>query len=200
MKLSIRYQILATVLGLVMSSVGAYLVYATEFIVRDKLAYAYDLNASLAHTRAQEIRSSIETLVGKLRFLAAAQYKANTSEIHDRTEPLFSAKSDITSLEIWERRGPRFVQTHHVTQPATLTKLNITPRDIARAHREAGLTPEVARAEKVLLRNTSLPPDIALVTVAVSSRDGRGVIIADVDPTQLVQLLGSSKAVPHDAH
>ncbi len=194
MRLSIRYQVLAVISILVIASVGTYVVVATDYIIRDKLAYIYDLNASLAHTRAQEIEAALETLTGKLRFIAAAQYdEARTDKLHGGIWPLFGTSTEVAALEIWERRESRFVQTFQVTREPLLAQLEINAADLVLAHRQAGITPEVVVAEGVLLRNTSVATRAAVLTLALASDDGRGVLIADLDPSALVRLLDSSE-------
>jgi two-component system NtrC family sensor kinase len=70
LRVSIRYKILALMGGLLIAAMGAYLWLAIDLFEKDKLAYVYDLNSTLAKTVGEEVRSAIGSLKDKLDYLA----------------------------------------------------------------------------------------------------------------------------------
>ena len=65
----IRYQIVALVVLLLVGAISAHLVYANQLVREDKLAYVQELNASLAHTKSEEVRAALEATLARLGFL-----------------------------------------------------------------------------------------------------------------------------------
>ncbi|MEO1481949.1 MAG: HAMP domain-containing sensor histidine kinase [Myxococcota bacterium] len=190
--ISIRYQILLTVILLVGGSLSAYLVFATQFITNDKLAYIYDLNASLAHTRAQEVRARIETLTGEIGLVAASGRSAGPGVSAAGLQSLLAKRNDLVAVELWARRGDEFEKRLELVNEEAQLRLGLGPDRRSIAHQEAGISPDSASRERLLIRNTSQAPDIAMLTMTISPIDRSWVAIADVDPSGLAQVLGNS--------
>ena len=54
------------------------------------------------------------------------------------------------------------------------------------------LVPELLAAERVVLQNASLAPDVALLRLGVSTPDGDLLVVADLRPDRLLRIFGRS--------
>jgi two-component system, NtrC family, sensor kinase len=192
MKISIRYQLLALIVGIVAAAMLAFTYLASNLFIRDKLAYIYDLNSSLANTVSEEVRANVQSLVDRLRYFAAVAGEARTN-VDRSAEALLSTDDDILSLEIWESKaGTGFVRTFHATDSARLASLNLSEDDLAESRRRRPLPIDAVLAEGVVLQNASVPPDSAILTLAASTSDRKRVVVADLRPDRLLRIFGRS--------
>ncbi|HEU4382915.1 MAG TPA: ATP-binding protein [Anaeromyxobacteraceae bacterium] len=188
---SVRFQILALVAAVLLAAVGTYFLLATELFTRDKLAYVYDLESSLTTTVSEELRESLGSRVDKLGYFALA---AASGDAGRAAAPLLASDPDLLSLEIWEQRKGAFQRVFHRTDPARLAGVNLSQADLEEARRSTPIPFEAVAAEGALLQNASLPPDVALLSLAAAPEGGRGVVVALLKPDRLLRIFARSSA------
>ncbi len=192
MKISIRYQILGLLTGLLLFVIVAYLLLATRLFTQDKLAYIYDLERSLTTTLSQEVRASIGSLVDKLGYFAEEQARGNASRA---ASSLLSTDPDLLSIEIWERQeAGGFTRVFRYADPVRLASMNLTEQDLAESRRLAPVPIEVVATEGPILQNASMPPDIAILSLAAPVAGGRRVAVSTMRPDRLLRIFGHSDA------
>jgi signal transduction histidine kinase len=189
MRISIRYQILGLMVGVVAVALAAFLALAVRLFTRDQLAYIYDLEASLTTTLAEEVRASLVSRVDKIGYFAVQQSAAGP-EAAART--LLSTDPDLLSIEIWQPRGGGYARTLRYSDPVRLGKLNVSETDLAEARRITPVPFEAVAAEGALLQNASLPPDVAILSLAAAPPGTDLVVVALFQPDQLLRIFGRS--------
>jgi two-component system, NtrC family, sensor kinase len=190
-RISIRYQILGLTVGVLGVAITAYFVLANHLFARDKLAYIYDLEASLTTTVAEEVRASLGSRVDKLGWLALAQAQGGDERA---ARMLLASDPDLLSVEIWEPRGGRHVQVFRLTDPERLAALNLSSEDIDEARRSAPVPFEAVAEEGALLQNASLPPDVGILSLAAPAPEGNRVVVALLRPDRLLRIFARSPA------
>ncbi len=188
---SVRFQILALVAAVLLVAVGSYFLLATELFRRDKLAYVYDLESSLTATVSDELRESLGSRVDKLGYFALAAASGDASRA---AAPLLASDPDLLSLEIWEPRQGTFQRVFHRADPARLAAVNLSEAELEEARRSTPVPFEAVAAEGALLQNASLPPDVALLSLAAAPEGGRGVVVAVLKPDRLLRIFARSPA------
>ena len=186
-----RFQILSLVAAVLLGALGSYFLLATELFTRDKLAYVYDLESSLTATVSGELRESLGSRVDKLGYFALA---AASGEAGRAAAPLLASDPDLLSLEIWEPRDGRFQRVFHRADPARLEAVNLSEAELAEARRSTPVPFGAVAAEGVVLQNASLPPDVALLSLAAAPQGGRGVVVALLKPDRLLRIFARSPA------
>ena len=68
LRVPIRFKILALVGLTLIASMVAYLLLATDLITKDKLAYVFDLNSTLAKTLGEQVGAAMGSMEDKLRY------------------------------------------------------------------------------------------------------------------------------------
>jgi signal transduction histidine kinase len=192
MKMSIRYQILALLSSLLVIAIVSHLFLANRLFTQDKLAYIYDLERSLTATVSQEVRASVGSLVDKLGYFAEEQARRNGEAA---LAPLLSSDPDLLSVEIWEQTAPgRLVRVYKHIDPARLAAANVSEDDLIESRRTTPIPLGVVASEGVILQNSSLAPDIALLTLAAPVSNGRRIVMATMRPTRLLRVFGRTDA------
>ncbi len=191
MKISIRYQILGVLSALLLFTVAAYLLLASQLLADDKLAYIYDLERSVTATVSQEVHASLSSLVDKLDFFAAEEGRG---EGQRAAEALLSTDRDLLSLEIWERRPTGFELAFRHVDPRHLAEANLSESDLTESRRLTPVPFDVLAGEGPVLQNASLPPDIALLSLAAPVAGGRRMVVATLRPSRLLHIFGRSDA------
>ena len=189
MRLSIRYQIVALVGGLLLSAMSVNLWLATSLFTSDKLAYLYDFNSRLVGTLSEEVHANLSSLVDKLLFFGAEQ-AAHRGQV-DPDQPahlLFTDDTDMLSLEVWERSAAGFTRSYRHVNGERLAAFNLSEEELDQASQEHPLSVAGVVAEKVVLQNVSLAPDVGLLRLAAVSRDGRRLVVADLRPDRLLRI------------
>lgn len=197
MRISIRYQIVALVAGILIAAMVTYLLLATSLFTRDKLAWLYDYNALLAGTLSEEVATHVSALSDKLRYFGAEQGAALAAgeggAPHERAQRLFNASEDLLALELWTRSSPTsFERRYEFTDSERLNALGIDPGDLVEAAREHPLSLDAVGAEGLMVENVSLPPDLALMRVAAPVDDGAAVVVGFLRPDRLLRMFGRS--------
>ncbi len=193
MKFSIRYQVLALMVAIVTVAILAFVYLASNLFTRDKIAYIYDLNSSLANTVSEEVRASVGSLADKLRYFAEAEAASAPVADPDRAaRALFATDADVLSLEVWERKSTGFDRTYRYVDPARLASLNLTEDDLVESRKHLSIPFDAVLSERVVLQNASIPPDSALLSLATAASDGARVIVAEIRPDRLLRIFGHS--------
>lgn len=189
--MSIRYQILALMSVVLLGAIALYLVLATQLLTRDKLAYIYDLESSLGATISEEVRASVGTLVDKLSYFAADRASGGDAA----AQALLSSDEDLLSVEVWERgRTGRFERVLRHVARGRLEAANLSEQDLAASARGAPIPFEAVAAGEVVLQNASLPPDLAILSIAAAARGSNRVVVAALEPDRLLRIFARSTA------
>ncbi len=197
MSISIRYQIVGLVGAILIGAMSIYVYLATNLVTNDKLASIYDMNSLLAGTLSEEVKSSVGTLVDKLLYFGAehAAAKGEATELADRrARTLFSTNNDILSIEVWLREGQGpLARAWRFVDADRLSSLNLSVQDLDEARKQTPVAMEVLAAERVLLQNASLAPDLAVLRLSAASADGRLAVVADLRPDRFLRIFGNSE-------
>ncbi len=187
MRRSIRYQLVALFGAMLVGAMATYLALASRIVNADKLATVYDVNALLAATVSDQLSSTLDALSDKLKYFAA-----EGAPTEGRARALFSADDEVLSLELWKRStSGGFERTFSFTDLRRLQSLNLGAPDLEHARKAYPVPLESVAALGLLVQNASLPPDLALLRVAVATRDGNGVAVADLRPERLLKVVQS---------
>ncbi len=183
---SLRYKVIA-VLGLVLvGAMGSYLYLATSLFNADKLAYVYDLNATLAQTKSEEVAAALGGISDRLRLWARLSGGSKDGARAAR-DALFS-DADILAAELYG--GPSSERLAAVVNEDELRRTQLPIEDLERAGARVPARLDEVRSERLLLENISLPPELALLRLSVVV--DQGVVLATVRPDRLLRIFGAS--------
>jgi two-component system, NtrC family, sensor kinase len=191
LRLSIRYKVLALVAAILLVAMGAYVAFAVRLFTRDKLAYVYDLNATLTGTLAEEVELTVAALVDKLVYFANEHEQ--TPGRDSAAQRLFAGDRDILSLELWTPRGEDWERRYAWQDAQRLAALNLGAADLREARKSRPISFAAVTADGVLLTNSSAPPDIALLTIAVLVPERGDVVVADVQPERFLRIFSQTE-------
>ncbi|HZI14254.1 MAG TPA: ATP-binding protein [Myxococcus sp.] len=204
-RLSIRYKLLLVISALLLLAVGAYVYLATTLFNRDKIAYVFDANASHVETVAEQTRSNLTVLGQVLALFARDAVAAGADETARAAAAAetFQVEPDLVRVEVYRRGGTgAFERVTAQANAAVLEPLALTPRDLdtQRKSHPLPLDAIAARPRELLVRNSSLPPDAALLTVALAVVAGGEpvVVAAEFRHERLLRIFGSSRL--HDTY
>jgi len=201
MRLSIRYQIILLVSGLLLGAMAIYLTLATRLFSADTLDSLKASNVQLAGTLADEVQVNIRATVDKLLYFGAEQ----SVEVTRPAGPLMEADPQLLGVEIWTRSGGAFTRVFHDESHDRLRTLGIPEDALEEARRRYPLDVELAhQAGGMLLQNASLPPRLPLLRLTALSQDGLTAVVADIRPARLLSAFGHAlrraEAYLVDAH
>jgi signal transduction histidine kinase len=191
MRFPVRFQILALVAAVLIVALGSYFALATRLFTSDKLTYIYDLESSLTAMISEETRESLSGRIDKLGYFAVA---ARDGDADRAARHLLASDPDLLSLEIWEARrgGPERVFLH--VEPERLAASNLDEADLAEARRTTPVPFDVLGDEGALLQNASLPPDVALLSLAAVPPGGEAAVVAIFRPDRMLRIFARSPA------
>ncbi len=197
MRISIRYQLVGLVAGIVIAALVVWVVLARALFTADRTAWLYDYKSLLAGTLSEEVAAHLKTLSDKLSYFGLEQAQHLTLDGTDpdrRARALFDASEDLVALELWSRGpGGKFERAYALLDADRLQALALTSADVAEAARQSPLSTEAVVAQALVVENVSVPPDVALMRVAVSfGREGDWLAVAYVRPDRLLHLFGRS--------
>jgi signal transduction histidine kinase len=180
---SIRYQLVALFGAMLVGAMVTYLALASKIVTADKLATVYDVNALVASTVSDEVGSTLDALSDKLRYFAA---EGSPSEA--RARALFDADDDVLSLELWKHSSSGgYERAFSYTDVKRLQSLNLNVSDLDEARRRHPVSLSSVAAAGLVLQNASVAPDLALLRLAVATRDAEVVAVADLRPERLLK-------------
>jgi two-component system, NtrC family, sensor kinase len=197
MKISIRHQIIALMGALLLGALGTYLYLATSLFTSDKLTYLRDSNFELAGTLSEEVRSCAGTLADKVAYFGAAQAllrEQGASDQDHAARALLGVDPDMLSFELWEQKeGAGFERRYRYDDPARLATLRLTPESLAAGEGSHPLSPERVQAERVVLQNISVLPDLDLLRVWATFAGGKRIAVVDMRPDRLQRIFSRQK-------
>jgi len=204
LRLSIRFKMLIVFVTVIVVALATHLYLAVRLFNADKLAYIYDLNATLVGSLAEQTRSSINVLAKEASLFAATELGLPTAkaEVDRRAAELFASEGDMVRIELYERRGTLYERRQVYDNAAALGLLGLHAADLDEARRRRPL-PLVAIASQLgvpYVQNSSLPPDAPILTLAVAmagsapgaDASGARVLVVDFRPDRLLRLVGRS--------
>lgn len=184
-RVSIRLKMLFVISAVLLLSMGTYLYLATTLFTRDKLAYVYDLNASLVETISEQTNSNLSVLVRSLHLFARDILQAELSEEQrsSYTAELFAREPDILRIEIFEAgtdSGSISRRDAFVNQ-SVVDELQLSAEDLDQMRKDYPLPLEamLKTTSEVYVQNSSLQPEAAIVTIAYGDKASSVVIAAD---------------------
>src|SRR5262245_37888878 len=154
MRFSIRYKVLGLVAGVLLVAMVTYVYFAVRLFTRDKLAYVYDLNATLAGTFAAEVDLTLATFVDKLVYFAIEQGDAR-SDVEAAARRLFAGDRDVLSIELRSRHGGEWQPRFAWHDPQRLASFNLAADDVAAARLGRPLSWDAVLADGLLVQNSS---------------------------------------------
>lgn len=190
MRMSVRYQVLAIVTLILFGSMSAYLWLASRLVRDDKIAYVYEVNASLARAKSEELQGHLSSLAARLDYFAAA---GACSRSVKAAEALLDTDADLLAVEVWQQAGPAWARTCRIVDDARLEMHDLTRDELAPLSPGEDLIAEVEVSGGIVVRNTSLPPDRALLTLAMQGIDGR-FLVAHLHPGRILPLFAESRS------
>lgn len=191
LRLSIRYKILLIILGVLFLAMGTYLYLAATLFTRDKLAYIYDLNASLVSTLTEQTRANLGVLIKEMNIVARELGHADATVAAD----LFAREPDLLRVQLYARRGEPWVLQNTLVNREGLDLLQLKDEDLDHLRRERPLPLTAIASQRgyVYVQNSSLPPDAAVLTLAYRATVGNYVMVADFRHERLLRIFGRSK-------
>jgi hypothetical protein len=103
------------------------------------------------------------------------------------------ADEAVLSLEVFKRTELGYQRSFLFAERPRLAALNLTTDNLAEA-RSKTPTPLGAVAQVgLLLQNSSLPPDLALMRVATATADGSNIVVAELRPEWILSAVGTSR-------
>jgi signal transduction histidine kinase len=191
MRFPVRFQILALVVTVLIAALASYFALATRLFTSDKLTYIYDLESSLTAMVSEETRESLSGRIDKLGYFALA---ARDGDAERAARHLLASDPDLLSLEIWEARGRGPERVFQHVEPDRLAAANLSGTDLAEARRSTPVPFDVLEAEGALLQNASLPPDLALLSLAAVPPGGEAAVVALFRPDRMLRIFARSPA------
>src|SRR5574341_344372 len=188
---SIRTQILVLLAGILLAGLLTWFSLANRLFTRDRLAYTYDLTSSLATTVSEQLRESLGSRVDKLLYFAAV---SSTGDPLQQARLLVESDPDLLGVELWRSRLGRFERVVTWVDLARLDAADLAREDVDEARRTAPVAFEALGSEGPQLQNASLPPDVALLTLAALSPDGGTAVVAVLKPDRLLRIFARSAA------
>ncbi len=201
LRLSIRYKMLLTIMVVLLLAIGTYLYLATSLFTEDKLTYVYDLNSLMVETLSEQTQSNLNVTTEKLSlFTRDVITKKLPDEERDQVvKDFFSKENDILRIEIASRGKTEdsFKTEGEFVNPQLMEEVGLDRAALLQMRNERPLPFEAIAAEKgrLYLKNSSLPPDSAVLTLAIShqSEIGSVVVAADFLHQRLLRIFGKSK-------
>jgi signal transduction histidine kinase len=99
----------------------------------------------------------------------------------------------VLSLEVFKRTEGGFERSFLFVDQQRLAALNLTPDDLAEARKRTPAPLDAVAKAGLLVQNTSLAPDLAMVRVAAATSDGRALVLADLRPEWLLSAVSTSR-------
>jgi signal transduction histidine kinase len=184
-RIPLRYRLLAVISSVLLAALVTYVALATRLMTEDKVAYAHDLNATVAEASAGEVRTLLDALRSSLLLMADA------ADPEPVARDLLAAEPDLVRVTLYRKAaGAAWDVAFERADAARLEPLALGLSDLAEL--DAALPPplEEAAATGLGVMNRSLPPRAPLLLVA-AGRPGV-VVSADLRPDRLLRVFGRS--------
>ena len=181
--------------AVLLMAMGTYLSLAMRLFAEDKLAYVYDLNASVVGAVSEQTRATLRVLVKELTLFQHDIARTTDEKLHVAAwEDLSAREPDILSVRLWSGELVLEEPEHSFSNDEFLQQLDLNWEDIhfVREARPVPLEAVVAEVGHVHLENTSVKPDGALLTIVFALRKDQ-VIAAEFSHQRLLRIFGRSK-------
>lgn len=193
MRWSLRTQVVALVGLVLLLGMGVYVLLATRVVRADKQATVYDVSALVASTVAEQIFRTVDGIGAKLRYFGE-EYESTPGDAERRARSLLLADDAVLSLEVFKRTEAGFERSFLFVDQPRLAALNLTADNLAEARVRTPTPLEAVARMGLLVQNSSLPPDLALVRVATATADGAHVVVAELRPEWVLSVaVGTSR-------
>jgi signal transduction histidine kinase len=189
MRFSVRYKILLVTSVVVLAAVVTYLYLAASLLVRDKLAYIFDLNSALVETLSEEARSNLAILGEQLGALGR-QLSATDPANDGRTllaREAWKRNPDLLAVGLYSAQGNPSQPLYRAFNDKLGEELAVTEADLDRVRKNRPLPLGAMGSLGLHVQNDSLPPEAPLLTVAVDAGDGL-VVSGTLRPTRLLRI------------
>lgn len=188
-RLSVRYKIVLVIAGVLLMAMGTYLSLAATLFTRDKLAYIYDLNASLVTTLSEQTRSNLSVLIKELS-LFVREARVDKAAARD----FLSSEPDLLRVQTYERRGADWLLQETFTNRETMALLQLHDSDLPLLHKDHPVPLQTIgdNRDEVFVQNVSLPPEAAILTLGFRGVDNT-LVVADFRHDRLLRIFGRSK-------
>jgi len=198
LRVSIRFKMLFVIAAVLLLAMGTYLYLATTLFTRDKLAYIYDLNSSMVETLSEQTRADLTVLVRELNLLLRDVSLTEEGAEESASLAFFALEPDVIHVEVYQAdAGGAYERVHDFAAAGRLEELGLREADLEHMRKERPLPLAALSAQtgSVHIQNSSLPPDAALLTLAVSIPSDQGTLIAACDfrHERLLRIFGRSK-------
>ncbi len=193
---SIRLKVLALVVVVVVTALASYLGLAIALFRQDKLAYVYDMNATLARSLAVEVEGTVGRLVGALQKLGNDwERQASPRPAAQRPQvwaaiatELLRDEQEVYAVEVWRRTaGGSFVREAARVDGTRLADASFSRQELAKAQKSVTIPWRAALVEGAVIGNASLPPDSVILYLAVPSASGASVTVAWLGPSRILR-------------
>ncbi len=205
--LSIRFKMLIVFASVLLIALGTHLFLAVRLFTADKLAYIYDLNASVVGSLAEQTRGSLSVLAKEVELFANSELTRSGSETARQklASDLFASEGDLVRIEVYERSGELFQRGQSFSNAAALSLLGVSNADLdsARRARPLPLAAIASKPDTIYVQNSSLPPDAPILTLALATNPSAGreagalvqrrVLAIDFRPDRLLRIFGRSR-------
>jgi len=193
-RISLRYKVLALVVGLQLGAMAAYAFLAMSLFTKDRLAYVYDLNASRVRTLAEEVNSNLTTLREGLVLYAqqSAQLARSRQQRDEAARQIFSRSPDLVRVQVFVRRDGRL---ERIANEVNLDALRSLGLDAAELSRRASAVPfEALAAGELQLSNVSGSEAVLLsmATGFLGVGGKQGAVVAELRASRLSGIFGGA--------
>jgi serine phosphatase RsbU (regulator of sigma subunit) len=199
-RVPLRVKILSVISLLLLATMGTYLYLALTLFSKDKLVYVYDLNAVLVGSLSEQARSQIDLLADRARWLAAETLRPEATDAGraQAAKTLLAREPDLLRVRVLKRlpADGSFQERLALQREQGPGSVRLPADGFARIDREAPLplAAVAATESEVWVQNSSQPPDLGILTLAVPHRaeDGSYVVALDLGHERLLRLFGRS--------
>jgi signal transduction histidine kinase len=189
---------LAVFSAALLAAVGTYGYLAASTFTADKLAYIYDLNATMVASLTEQTRASLNVLTKAINIFAdealrpGSNHRVRTAAARD----LFAIEQDMLRVAIYRRSEGSFRPIENPwLNRAVLESTEMTTEDLERAHKNHPVPFDAIASQPgaLYVQNSSEPPSAALLSVAFKNPAGGEIIVADLKHERLLRIFGESK-------
>ncbi len=183
LRISIRHQLFALVGCVLAFALMSYLYLALDLIKSDKLQYVFDLNTTLTRTLGQEVQSTMQTITDKLKYLSTQIEAApNAAEEFTRAaHRFFESDRDVISIDCWTKTADGNYQLlYKWFDSDRLASYNLEKADLITARKHYPLSWDVINMQGILIQNSSLAPDIPILTIATPGVQDQKILAIDI--------------------
>ncbi|MBN1962648.1 MAG: hypothetical protein JW841_17075, partial [Deltaproteobacteria bacterium] len=149
-----------------------YLYLATSLFTRDKLAYIYDISASLTDNLAEQTRASFEASAETISVFTQNinSFAEDFSEREKLAQELFERKNELIRIEIYNSNYAKFKPRYTFVNTSALERLQIKTADLLEIRRLYPIPIKAIQlsSNDLYIQNSSLSPKAPIITIAIN--------------------------------